>query len=147
MVAKNGLPLSEEPFKGYSHSSPSEQISMSHVSFLSYFPCTCFSCSYLPLAPSLPYRVLIFFIIRTVDVSYHSKLSLSHSGTAHLSLLAHLFLPPPFLSFLPLPVAHRKEVGPKARIAAASTVELWSVCIHELALWNYTPVQSKKSST
>lgn len=63
------------------------------------FPCPThlsypiFCCSYPPLVPSLPYRVLIFFIISTVDVSYHSKLSLSHSGTAYLSLLAHLFLP------------------------------------------------------
>lgn len=34
-----------------------------------------------------------FFNYQTVAVSYHSKLSLSHSGSASLSLLAHLFLP------------------------------------------------------
>lgn len=57
------------------------------------FMCVCFCCSYPLLVPSLLYSVLIFFNYQTVGVSYHSKLSLSHSGSASLSLLARLFHP------------------------------------------------------
>lgn len=70
--------------------------SMSHTNFLSYFLCVCSCCSYPLLVPYLSCSVFFlffFFNYQTVAVSYHSKLSLSHSGSASLSLLAHLFLP------------------------------------------------------
>lgn len=100
--------------------------SMSHTNFLSYFMCVWFCCSYPLLVPSLLYGVIIFFNYQTIDGSYHSKLSLSHAGTASLSLLAHLFLPQRQWH------TGSRQIGLRTMIAAASSVKNWSVCIHEL---------------